>query len=153
MVAAGVTSVADEGLTPNSTYSYEVQAANAGGTSATSAPGSGATWQQTLEPPTQVTGHALNGSTIQICWMPSAPDLGAVVGREADGEAEPQILGPVPAGQTCYDDETVYPWSFRYFVKHVSGQNESAWAMSNPIPALGDLQKVMRSGYLPLIRK
>ena len=74
-------------------------------------------------------------------------------GREADGEAQPKLLAAVLAGQTCYEDGSVYPYVFRYFVKQVQDQNESAWAMTSLAPTLDNLQPTATVVYLPFIRK
>jgi outer membrane protein assembly factor BamB len=153
LVSGSVTHTLDSSLLSGATYTYTLVALGQGGDSMQSPSGSGKTFSQTMIAPSNVTVQALSDTHFHVCWT-SAPDnpVGAAIGRQANGEVDPEIVGSVDSGTTCFDDVSAYPNSFIYFVKHVQGSNESPWARSGLVSA-PDAPRGIRYVYLPITLK
>jgi outer membrane protein assembly factor BamB len=152
-VPGSVTHTLDSSLLPATTYTYTLVALGQGGDSMQSGAASGTTFAQTLIAPSNVTVSALSDTQFHVCWTPAPENpVGAAIGREANGEVEPLIVGTVISGTTCFDDVSSYPDTFVYFVKHVQGSNESPWAQSGPVSA-PDAPRSISYVYLPIVLK
>ncbi len=153
VVPGSVTQTIDSSLLPATTYTYTLVALGQGGDSMQSPTGSGQTFSQTLIAPSNVTVQPLSDVKFHVCWTPAPENpVGAAIGREANGEFGPEIVGSVISGTTCFDDVSGYPDTFVYFVKHVQGSNESPWAQSGPVSA-PDAPTSISYVYLPLTLK
>lgn len=149
LIPGGTTAFVDHDLISDSLYAYQLQAVDEAHESALGPTGQGQTWARTLPAPSQVTVEALPQTTFRVCWVPGANDLDSVVARRPDGAAQPEVLGPVLAGQNCFTDTNAYPYTFEYWVKHVQDQDESDWAWSGRVSAPG--ATTSHHIFLPLI--
>ncbi len=149
LVPGGVSAFVDSGLLSDTTYAYCLQAVDEAGDSDPGGIGYGTTWPRTLPPPKQVTVYPLDDWAFRVCWVPGAADLDSVVARLAAGEEDAETLGQVVAGQVCFTDTYAYPSSFEYWVKHVAGTDESAWAVS--APTTPPVWLVAHHVFLPLV--
>ncbi len=153
LVPGSVTHTLDSSLLPATTYTYTIVALGQGGDSMQSGTGSGKTFSQSLIAPSNVTVSALNDSQFHVCWTPAPENpVGVTIGRQANGEVGPEIVGSVISGTTCFDDVSGFPDTFVYFVKHVQGSNESPWARSGLVSA-PDAPKGISYVYLPITLK
>jgi hypothetical protein len=134
-------------------YTYTLRAIGETDISPLSLSGSGTTFAQTLNPPSNLVVTPLDNTTFRVCWQPSDPAYDAVVARLPDGVSAPQVISTVNAGQTCYTDMNLYPGGFTYFVKHQQGSTESAWAQASRAQAPNFAPTNIRYMSLPLILK
>ena len=80
-VGQGVTTYTDTGLTPGSTYSYEVIAVNAAGSSAPGGPTNGTTLNPTTVPTAVTASATTTGSTAVVSWTASPTATSYLVER------------------------------------------------------------------------
>jgi outer membrane protein assembly factor BamB len=151
-LGAGITTTIDSGLAPGSLYSYRLVSYNPSGQSNPSPSASGSTFALSLAAPSHVTATPLGNGQMRVCWLPGGPNLSTVVARRSAGETTATVVANLAPGVSCVTDYGLYPVSFQYQVKHVSGQSESAWAYSSPTPTPSG-GPVSRRIYLPVVKR
>ncbi len=83
----GITTFNDSGLTPGTTYSYEIVAVNAAGDSPPSAPATGTTLTPTTVPTAVVASATTTGSTATISWTASPTATSYLVERSLNASS------------------------------------------------------------------
>jgi fibronectin type 3 domain-containing protein len=122
------TSFQDKGLVPSTTYTYEILAQNAGGTSAPSVPASAATFPGPPAPPTNLAAAAVSPTEVDLTWSdPNTDYSGFNIQRSTNGTTWVTIdsIGATPAS---YADITVSPATLYYYRVVATNQGGS----SNP---------------------
>jgi fibronectin type 3 domain-containing protein len=130
-VAGGVTSYADGGLTESTTYSYQVDACNAGGCSAPSAEASATTLSTPLQPPTAFTASATSASAISLTWDHDAAPAASLFEIERAPASDATAFAPltsVPGTDRAYSDTPLTAaTTYHYRVRACSGSACTAW--------------------------
>jgi hypothetical protein len=125
----GLVTFADATVMSGNVYSYQVAAANAGGTSAFS---NMAGVDLTLTPPDAPTGLAaelLSASQVSLAWVDNATtETGFVVERSDNGGAF-AVVASLPADSVSYIDTTVaVPNTYTYQVAAANGTGPSGYS-------------------------
>jgi hypothetical protein len=104
VTAANATTYSDSGLTPNTTYTYEVEATNNIGTSATSNT-SAATTPIAPQTPTNAQATIITSSSITMTWTDNATnETGYTVLRKMTTASNFAVVATLPANSTTYTD-------------------------------------------------
>lgn len=151
-VPGGVTEFLDRDLEPDSRYIYRLRASNESGDSPFGDRGKGSTLPRTLSAPQRVAVEPQSNTRFEVCWIPGGTDLQTIIARLPRGQTQLEPVATLPAGTTCYTDDTAYAWAFEYWTKHrnAAGTDESAWTSSGLVAA-PDYDWGRRSIYLPLV--
>ena len=127
----------DTGLTPNTSYSYEVVAGNAGGDSAPTAPVS-ATTPIAPDAPTNLMATNVTMNSITLTWTDNANnETGYKITRELESNGSFQIA-TLPANTTTYTDTGLIPGGgYLYTVAafNIAGPSTGAELDVDTIPA------------------
>ncbi len=130
--APDATSFLDDGLTPDTTYFYQVRARTEGGASDAAGPASATT--KAIELPAPTILQAVPGAgRVGLIWENNATsETGYVVERRPPGLAEYELLAIYPADTTSASDtrhltDGVFD-AFEYRVKAVNATSESPYA-------------------------
>lgn len=118
-VAAGVQSLNDSGLLPNTTYFYRIQAFNAAGNSAFFE-ASATTLNLTGAPaaPSALTAVAVSGSRVDLTWTDnSADETGFRIERKEGYLGTYSTITTVPAGQRTYSDVAGLSQNSQYYYR------------------------------------
>jgi predicted phage tail protein len=133
-VAANVTSMADSGLVPGTTYYYRVKAFNSAGSS-TYSNSATATTAGTSSPPAAPSAvkARYGGNTknffVMVSWIDNATnETGFVIERSTDG-INFTALQTAPANSTSFKDSTVAAKTTYYYrVKAINNFGSSQWS-------------------------
>ncbi len=108
------TTLTDTGLSPNSIYSYKIQAVNPGGTSALSGfPIGGVTSPNTPATPTGLAATGVTASSVSLSWNSSSGAASYIVLRSATSGGTYSSVG-TPTG-TSFNDSTVSAATTYYY--------------------------------------
>ena len=133
VTAAGLTTYQDTGLTPNTTYTYEVQATNAGGNSGVSNMAS-ATTPLTPPPipsaPSGLVATIVTATQVNLTWTSNSNnETGFDIQRETSTTGTFTQIGTTGYGVTAYTDSTVTAGStYSYQVCAANGGGKSAFS-------------------------
>ena len=144
---AGSFNYTDSNLTPNTTYTYEVVATNAGGDSAPSNTASATTLVAIPTPPTTLLATPVSQSEIDLAWTDAAQDeTSFLVQIQGGAYAAFSTIGTVPPTGTVTPGQTSFTfnafnlavnttYSFQIVAVNAGGQsNPSAQASASTFP-------------------
>jgi hypothetical protein len=135
LIPAGDTSGNDVGLSPNTLYTYQLYAINAGGWSAPSN-----SWSATTLPlaPTNLAVKALNARTVSVSWTDTNSDTGStqfLLFRQQGGLTPVPLV--IPAGTSSVRDTGLSPntiYTYQVFAINAGGQSAGSNLMSTTMP-------------------
>jgi hypothetical protein len=152
--SGSATSYTDTGLTPGTSYYYQVIAANGTGSSGPSNVLGATTRTLTLPAPTNVTASLSADGKVEIGWDPGPAGATAVIEVNPQGFSGFLPLGTAPAepGQFIYDPGV--PSNFGYRVKFVQGNAESPYTLAGLRVNTRGFEGIFKlNNFLPLIRR
>lgn len=138
--AAPLSSYQDTGLTPATTYYYQVKARNLGGDSGYAGPASGTTIHLPPPAPAGQTAEAISGPAVLLKWtdnstLPANEEAGFEIGRSPDGNpATYTVIQTVGQNTVSYVDSTVQPQTTYYYrIRAFNDGGNSAYAVTAPV--------------------
>ncbi len=133
-IAASATSYEDTGLTPSTTYTYQIRASNSVGDAAWSADASATT--QASQPPSKITDLAATATSshaITLTW--SAPDVidaaitGYTLQRKAGSGSYAEVSSTIAAEDTSYYDTGLTPEvRYTYRIRAENSVGNGVWS-------------------------
>jgi hypothetical protein len=148
VVQGGSDHFIDTGLTPATSYFYQVTAINQTGESTPSLALGGSTWIQTLSGPTSITSALQNKyAKIVINWTGRTDGVTAVLEFQPFGSQDWLPLATLAADTYTYYPDGPGAYDFR--VKFVQGQDESDYAYAIGSIVIPEIHSV----FLPLINR
>jgi len=128
-VAGTATGHADTGLTPATTYTYRVQACNAGGCSAYSNQASAITFPLPPGAPGGIAAAVMSSSRIDLSWNASSGTVDGYVVERRTGTSSPFAVLDTVAGNTAYQDDGLAPaTSYTYRVRAYNSGGYSGYS-------------------------
>ena len=122
-VAASVTTLTDDGLTPGRTYLYRVRAFNDAGNSPYSNTGVATLPREGLPTaPRELTARAVSPTRVDLRWADASLETGYRIERRLDGTSEWVKIGTAPANATTFSDLKASPG--RTYIYRVRGFND-----------------------------
>ena len=133
-VGASVSSFSDTGLTPNTSFTYQVVATNSGSDSAPSDAATATTLRFPPTAPSGLTAVASSSSRVDLHWTDGSTDEDGFEVERAIGNGAFSPIGAVGPNTTTYADTSVGPvTTYTYRVRAVAGGIGSSYAVSAPV--------------------